>query len=113
MPSIHFSPCFAVNMEYSCLKDKSYGINNKMPTPCGILVMRKIGVIFSLLIIDRFEGDWAVIEYGVTTFNFPRSILPPDAKEGDVITISISIDQTVTKDRRLKAEEMMKDFFDS
>ena len=66
-----------------------------------------------MLIIDRFEGDWAVIEQGDNTFNFPRSLLPLDVKAGDVITISISVDQTVTKERRQKGEEMMKGFFDS
>ncbi|MFZ3131792.1 MAG: DUF3006 domain-containing protein [Desulfosporosinus sp.] len=65
-----------------------------------------------MLIVDRFEGDWAVIEYGRAAFNFPRSLLPPDVKEGDVITMSISVDQTNTKERRQKAEEMMKGFFD-
>lgn len=67
----------------------------------------------SILIIDRFEGDWVVIEYGDTTFNFPRSLLPPDVKWGDVITISVSVDQTVTKERRQKARDMMKRFFDN
>ena len=66
-----------------------------------------------MLILDRFEGDWAVIEYGGTTFNFPRSLMPSYVKEGDVITISISVDQTTTKERRQKGDEMMKGFFDS
>jgi len=39
--------------------------------------------------------------------------LPPDVKEGDVITINILVDQTTTKERRQKAEEMMKGLFDS
>lgn len=67
----------------------------------------------SMFIIDRFEGDWAVIEYGRTTFNLPRSLLPPDVKVGDVITISISVDQTHTEERRQKAKEMMQGLFDS
>jgi len=66
-----------------------------------------------VLIVDRFEGDWAVIEYGGTTFNLPRSLLPQDVKEGDVITISISVDETVTKERKQNSEEMLKDFFDN
>ena len=66
-----------------------------------------------MLIVDRFEGDWAVIEYGGTTFNLPRSLLPQDVKEGDVITISISVDETVTKERKQNSEEMLKDFFDN
>ncbi len=66
-----------------------------------------------MFIVDRFERDCAVIEYESITFNLPRSLLPPDVKEGDVITIGISVDQTITKERRQKAEEMMKDLFDS
>ncbi|KGP76060.1 hypothetical protein JT05_06875 [Desulfosporosinus sp. Tol-M] len=65
-----------------------------------------------MLIVDRFEGDWAVIEYEGTTFNLPRSLLIPDVKEGDVILMSISVDRTITKERRQKGEEMMKGFFD-
>ncbi len=66
-----------------------------------------------MFIIDRFEGEWVVIEHNGTTFNFPRFLLPSDAKESDVITINISIDQTTTKERRQKGEEMMKGFFDN
>ncbi|KUO72346.1 MAG: hypothetical protein APF81_21840 [Desulfosporosinus sp. BRH_c37] len=66
-----------------------------------------------MFIVDRFEGDWAVIEHERITFNFPHSLLPPDVKEGDVITINILVDQTTTKERRQKAEEMMKGLFDS
>ncbi|AET68177.1 Protein of unknown function (DUF3006) [Desulfosporosinus orientis DSM 765] len=66
-----------------------------------------------MLIIDRYEGDWAVIENGGITFNLPRSLLPHDVKEGDVITISISVDQSATNERRQKGLEIMKGFFDS
>jgi len=66
-----------------------------------------------MLIVDRFEGDRAVIEYEGTTFNVPRSLLPPEVKEGDVITLSISVDQTITKERRQQGEERMKNFFNS
>jgi hypothetical protein len=39
--------------------------------------------------IDRFEGDWAVLEdAGGRTFNIPREWLPPDAREGDVLNAS-------------------------
>lgn len=66
-----------------------------------------------MLIVDRFEEDWAVIEYGGTTFNLPRSLLPQDVKVGDIITMNISVDHAVTKERRQKAEEMMSGLFDS
>ena len=33
--------------------------------------------------IDRFEGNYAVLEYDGECFDFLREKLPPDAKEGD------------------------------
>ncbi len=49
-----------------------------------------------MYIIDRFEGDWVVIEYERQTFNLPRQLLPPEALEGDVVTISIGVDAKAT-----------------
>lgn len=54
-----------------------------------------------MLIIDRFEGDWAVIEFGRTTLNFPKRLLPKEAREGDVIVISVSIDKKATSKRKV------------
>ena len=62
-------------------------------------------------IIDRFEGDYAVIESGDRqTFNQPR-ILMPTAKEGDVISITVAVDQYETKSRQEKIKNMMNNFF--
>ena len=49
-----------------------------------------------MYIIDRFEGNWAIIEYERQTFNLPRQLLPPEALEGDVVTISIKVDVKAT-----------------
>ncbi|KJS16652.1 MAG: hypothetical protein VR69_08290 [Peptococcaceae bacterium BRH_c4b] len=49
-----------------------------------------------MLVIDRFEGDWAVMELGRKVFNIPRLLLPAEAKEGDVINIDTSIDREAT-----------------
>lgn len=39
--------------------------------------------------IDRFEGDFAVVEISESCFaNIPK-ILLPDAKEGDIVSITI------------------------
>lgn len=39
-------------------------------------------------IIDRFEGDWAVIEPdGGVTFDIPRRLLPNGSREGDVLWV--------------------------
>ena len=64
-----------------------------------------------MYIIDRFEGDYAVIESGDRqTFNLPR-ILMPTAKEGDVISITVAVDQDETKSRQEKIKNMMNNFF--
>jgi len=65
-----------------------------------------------IMIIDRFEGDWAVIEYGRDTFNFPRALLPEGAREGDVVRFAVQIDNDNTPKRRKKAEESLRQLFD-
>ncbi|TEB07357.1 hypothetical protein Psch_00908 [Pelotomaculum schinkii] len=66
-----------------------------------------------MYIIDRFEGDWVVIEYERQTFNLPRQLLPPEALEGDVVTISIGVDAkataTVKEDIKRLARQVFKD----
>ena len=56
-------------------------------------------------VIDRFEGNYAVIEMADGTMkNILRAILPFDAKEGDVIELDehgvIMIDEDETEDRK-------------
>jgi len=64
-------------------------------------------------IIDRFEGDWAIVETGNrTTFNLPRGVLSADLKEGDVINIKVSIDSEATSQRSKKAKSLLDNFFD-
>lgn len=65
-----------------------------------------------MLIIDRFEGDWAVIEFNQKTFNLPKSLLPKEAKEGDVIAISVSIDRKATSKRERNIKELADRLFD-
>lgn len=59
-----------------------------------------------MLVIDRFEGEWAVLEYEGKTFNLPRSLLPKDAGEGSVVRISVTVDKEAT-DARAKAIERL------
>jgi hypothetical protein len=57
------------------------------------------------VIIDRFEGDFAVVELPDRTMvNIPK-ILVPGAKEGDVI--NITIDLVATEDRRMSMRKLM------
>jgi len=64
-----------------------------------------------LCIIDRFEGNFAVIEYEDITFNFPKELLPKEAKEGDVLKFNITIDREETEKRRKAIEDLAKDLF--
>lgn len=59
------------------------------------------------LIIDRFEGEFAVMDYGGTMFNLPRELLPPTAKEGDVLILQLSIDNATTQERREHIRRLM------
>jgi len=59
------------------------------------------------LIIDRFEGDFAVVELeDMSTVNIPR-VLVPDGKEGDIVTIEVSED----KDRHERIEKLADSLF--
>lgn len=66
-----------------------------------------------MFIIDRFEGDWAIIEReNRDTFNLPRTSLSPSLKEGDVINIQVNIDLVATKDRSEKSQRRIENLFD-
>ena len=65
-----------------------------------------------MYIIDRFEGDWAVIEMNRQIVNLPKSLLPSDAKEGDVIEIHIKVDVEMTEERQKNANKLLDNFFD-
>lgn len=62
-------------------------------------------------VIDRFEGKFAVIELeNRDTKNVPRALLPPEAKEGDVIAQengSFRIDEAETRQRRAEIKEIL------
>ena len=65
-----------------------------------------------MLVIDRFEGDMAVIEYNGKTFDLPRSLLPREAEEGDVLKLSITVDKEETAKRKKKIENLVDELFD-
>lgn len=65
-----------------------------------------------MLVIDRFEGEWAVIEYNKRTFNLPRVLLPGEAKEGDILKGTIEIDKKATKKNNNKIDYLINDLFE-
>ena len=62
----------------------------------------------NILVIDRIEEEWAVIEYRPmnTTFSIPAALLPEDAGEGDIIELDI----TMQKDEALKLRRELERF---
>ncbi|ADU26933.1 DUF3006 domain-containing protein [Ethanoligenens harbinense] len=67
-------------------------------------------------IIDRFEGETAVLEEdsGVMR-DVPRNRLPAGAKQGDVLTETngiFSVDTAATKKRTESIQEKIRDLFD-
>jgi hypothetical protein len=66
-----------------------------------------------MLIIDRFEGDFAVVEYDTgKLFNLSRFLLPPEAEEGDVISMTLTINSDETAKRRKRIQSLMDDLFE-
>jgi len=62
-----------------------------------------------MMIIDRFEGEFAVIETSNGFINVPYPDLPAAAKEGDVLIITL--DKANTEARKQRIESMMSKLF--
>lgn len=65
-----------------------------------------------MLIIDRFEGEYALIEMNRKIFHIPKVLLFKGAKPGDVINIQISIDKEATTNLKKKARSLADELFD-
>ncbi|MED3201881.1 DUF3006 domain-containing protein [Bacillus toyonensis] len=66
-------------------------------------------------IIDRFEEALAVIEINNITIDVPRSKLPSNVKEGDVLIIendTYTIDKNETDKRRREIQNLMDKLFE-
>ncbi|MBS4220268.1 DUF3006 domain-containing protein [Bacillus sp. FJAT-49711] len=66
-------------------------------------------------IIDRFEGDWVVVEIEGETMDFKRSIFPKEAAAGDVVDMNgdkVRILKAETDKLRKEIEELMDEVWD-
>ena len=67
------------------------------------------------VVIDRFEGEIAVLEKNErTTFSIPRSHLPQESREGDVLDIEndeIRVDVDETARRKQIAEKLLDELW--
>ena len=62
-------------------------------------------------IIDRFEGEFAIVELeNREIVDIPRVVLPIEAKEGD--SIIVSIDEAETESRKERIQDKFNSLFD-
>lgn len=68
------------------------------------------------VIIDRFEGEYAICEKeDRKMISIKKSKLPDEAKEGDVIVIrneNIVIDSSTTQDRKHRLQKLMDELWE-
>lgn len=66
-------------------------------------------------IIDRFEGEIAVVEVDGRTKDYPKAIFPKDAVAGDVVEIEndqVRVMKTETEKLRKEIEELMNEVWE-
>lgn len=66
-------------------------------------------------IIDRFEGDWVVVEIDGETKDFKKSIFPEEAAVGDVVEIKgsqVTVLKGETEKLRKEIEDLMDEVWD-
>ncbi len=64
-----------------------------------------------MFVIDRFEGDWVIVEANRNIFKLPRELLPPEAMEGDVIRLNVQIDPAATANLKNKIDDLARKLF--
>lgn len=58
-----------------------------------------------MFVLDRIEGEQAIIEWQGQMIMLPAALLPPEAREGDLLEISLRIDHEETQKRRARIQE--------
>jgi hypothetical protein len=61
--------------------------------------------------LDRFEGNMAVLlvrDDESIKFNVPIILLPDGVREGDILDISITIDEKATDDSKARGSSLME-----
>lgn len=62
------------------------------------------------LTVDRFEGNFAVVELpDGKLVNFPKESLPPNAREGSIL--SLVVNESATEEKLSKITKRMKKLF--
>ncbi len=59
-----------------------------------------------MIIIDRFEGNWAVCEIGGEMVNIPKTCIPKGAEEGTALNLVIA-DNSADRERVAKKQNSL------
>lgn len=62
-----------------------------------------------MLVVDRFEGEWAVLEWEGRTFTVPRGLLPEGVREGDCLRWTVEVDRAATAARRDRVRALLEE----
>lgn len=68
-----------------------------------------------MIIVDRFEGNYAVIEIDGKIFNVEKSKVSKEVKEGDILKLVDEMyykDKKATENRTKKIEDKFKDMWE-
>lgn len=65
-----------------------------------------------MLILERLENDWAMLELDGQIFRLPAKLLPPDAKEGVCLTMQIAVDHDMTQSRQASIRNLFDGLFE-
>lgn len=68
-----------------------------------------------LAVIDRFESDKAILLLGNDEIQvvWPREVLPVEAGESDILTITLEINREATAASKAEAEKLLKELINS
>ena len=66
-------------------------------------------------VIDRFEGDFAVLLVGEEELkvDLPKKLLPKEADEGSWLDFNLELDEDLTEKRREKNRDLLDDLINS
>jgi len=60
-------------------------------------------------IIDRFEGEYAVILLKNEEVIMKKNVLPENAKQGDILNITFKINKTATEKRKKEVKDILNE----
>lgn len=61
------------------------------------------------VVLDRIEGDFAVLTYGEGQINWPKAKLPDHIHEGESLVLVAKRDVDASKDRQELAKALLND----